>query len=391
MTPQDYSRLPQSSAVRPNSAIDWSEIRSHFPALANRCYLNTAGGCAMPIEVGKAGSSYYEESVSEGDACWKRWLERTEVVRSQLATTLNVNSDSIAFLGNASLGMNYVQQLLGADKHVLLIAGDFPSVTLPWVHRTNKVTFLNTNPDGSVSDAQIKAAIDQGVDALVLGHVQYNSGFRFELDAISDLCKHRGVSLIVDATQSFGARHIDLKATPVDALLFSGYKWSLAGYGIGSIYLSEEFRSKRETPVIGWRSAEVPYKMLFDQATFSGAAQDFELGHPPFAAIFALGAALDFTTAIGIARIEARIRELTLYLHAKADAAGISIASTRSPSNLSGITMIRVSDPDSIVRELGEKGIFVSNRNGLVRVSLHFYNLESDIDRLIEALSGART
>jgi selenocysteine lyase/cysteine desulfurase len=161
----------------------------------------------------------------------------------------------------------------------------------------------------------------------------------------------------------------------------------MAGYGIGATYLSPEFRSKYQIPSVGWRSAAVPYKMLFDEVTVSGSAKDLELGHPPFAAIFALGAAIDFTSQVGISCIEQRIRELTLYLHERARDVGIKVVSTQTPANMSGITMLNIQSPDEVVTKLKERGVFVSVRNGLVRVSVHFYNAQSDIDTLISELS----
>jgi cysteine desulfurase/selenocysteine lyase len=367
---------------------DWTSIRQLFPSLTNMTYLNTAGGCAMPKPVAEAGMQYFQESVNEGDACWTKWLERTEVVRSKLAETLGVGSGDLAFLGNASLGMNYALKMVGNDKGVLLVANDFPSVTLPWVGSSPHATFLPTQSDGSVSIESISQAINEKIDVVAISHVQYNSGYRFDLAQLSALCRERGVALVVDATQSCGASAIDLRKTPVDVLICSGYKWLLAGYGIGIIYVSPEVRSRCPAPFIGWRSAEVPYKMLYDTVTLSGSAKDLELGHPPFSAIFALGAAIDLINQIGISHIEQRIRELTLYLHKKATEVGITIASTRQPTHISGITMLRLENPDAVVSNLKARGIFVSVRNGLVRVSVHFYNTENDIDTLISSLSA---
>jgi hypothetical protein len=48
--------------------------------------------------------------------------------------------------------------------------------------------------------------------------------------------------------------------------------------------------------------------------------------------------------------------------------------------------MIALDDPQGAVAHLGERGIIVDYRPGHVRVSPHFYNLESELDLVLEEL-----
>ena len=95
------------------------------------------------------------------------------------------------------------------------------------------------------------------------------------------------------------------------------------------------------------------------------------------------------TQELGLAKIAARIIELTGYLHERLDAAGIWLLSTRDPEHLSGITVAAADNPAEVVARLREQGIIVSTRGEGIRVSLHYYNNHDDIDRFVDALASA--
>jgi selenocysteine lyase/cysteine desulfurase len=193
--------------------------------------------------------------------------------------------------------------------------------------------------------------------------------------------------LIVDATQSFGTLRIDLDGHPVDALVFSGYKWMTAGYGIASLYVRKKHLESRRLPGVGWRTAKQPYALVNDLLDLTTEASGLELGHPSFPGIFAMRGALRLIEEVGLDNIEARIQELTDYLHKKMDTAGIPIVSPRASGQRGGITMLGFSDPADVASRLKKKNIFTSARGPALRVALHFYNTHEDIDRLARVLA----
>ena len=360
---------------------DWNALRAHFPALEDRVYLNTAGGGPMGREATQAARAYYDEFYREGDTRWNACLEHVEETRVQLARILNTSPRDVAFLGNASQGLNLVADML--DGNVVAFAHDFPSVTMPWLRRGRSVRFLDST---EVIDDAIDDALTTETDILAVSFVQYKTGHRLDLKRTSDLCRSRNIRLVIDATQGFGVFPIDLERTPVDALVFSGYKWANAGYGVAPLYVSRALLEGHGLPAAGWRSAKEPYDLEATKLDLTTDARGLELGHPPFASVFALGGALDLIDSIGLEAIESHVQDLVDALHRGLDARGIAIDSPRERDRRSGITMVRVSDPSATAAALAEKNILVSARGDGLRVSLHYYNNEDDIERLLDAL-----
>jgi len=323
--------------------VDWAAWRREFPALDKLVYLNTAGGAAMSRAAAAAGKQYFDEILEGGDAHWPVWLERTEQVRQSLAALLHATPGEVAFMPTASLGMNLVAQMLARPGGRILVADrEFPSATLPWLNLGAELTVLPLAEDGSVALDGIERQIDDRTTAIVASHVQYQTGFRYDLGALGKICERHGLRLIVDATQSVGAWPIDVTRDGIDALVFSGYKWTTAGYGVAGLYVSQALLDSVRLPVVGWRSARIPSAMAYDRLDLARSAHALEAGHPPFPGIFALGASLSLLAEIGVARIAGRIDALTATLHDGLAAQGYAVASPRDPAVRSGITLVPV-------------------------------------------------
>ncbi len=73
---------------------------------------------------------------------------------------------------------------------------------------------------------------------VALSHASNVTGAVQDLGAIGELCRRAGARLLVDAAQTVGALPLDLSATPVDLLAFSGHKGLLGPTGSGGLYVA---------------------------------------------------------------------------------------------------------------------------------------------------------
>ena len=367
--------------------MDWSDYRRRSPALGKLVYLNTAGGGPLSRDAAAAGKRYFDEMLEDGDRHWGSWLERTEDARASLAALLNAEPGEIAFMPTASLGMNLIARMVAKPgDHVLAAEGEFPSATLPWLNQGAEMSFLPILADGSVDLGRADAYVGPKTTAFVASHVQYRTGYRYDLGRLRSFRDRHGLRLIVDATQSLGAYPIDVARDGIDALVFSGYKWLNAGYGIAGLYVRRALLESAAPPVVGWRSASQPSEMVYDRLDLARTGPALEAGHPPFAGIFALGASLSLISEIGAERIATRVGGLTALLHDRLEARGHGVASPRRAEARSGITLVPVDEATSLAKRLMERGVFVSSVEDRLRVSLHFYNNEDDIESFLDQL-----
>lgn len=363
----------------------WEEVRREFPAVERYTYLNAAAASPVPRAVRAAATTFYQEFEAEGDAPWDRWLARAEAIRALVGRFVGASADEIAFVPNTSEGINVVADLLADDGPVLTDDLEFPTVTLPWVHRGVDVRFVSPDHTGALHAADFAQTPASPTRTLVLSQVQFSNGCRQHVPdyaAIKD-----GRWLVICGSQSAGAFPVDVAADGVDAFVTSGHKWLCAGYGAGFLYVTRRLIADRRPRVMGWRSVEDPY--AFNNRTYRllGTARRFELGCLSFGPIFALGAAVELLMSLGHAAVATRILELNTCLTDGLVRLGIDVLSPGGPHR-SGETLCRVPEPARAAAFLAERGVLVSTKPQGLRIATHIYNNERDIALALEALAA---
>ncbi len=364
----------------------WDELRKDFPAADRYVYLNAAAGSPTPRPVRAAVEAYLREMEDSGDRAWNVWLARRDHVRVQAAKLIGAEPEEIAFCDNTSVGMNLIADLLAEDGAVLSDELEFPTVTLPWIHRGVAVHFVPA-VEGILHLESFAAADAPRASTILISHVQFSNGCRQDLDAFGRIKGTR--SFVVSGSQSVGAFPVDVKASRIDALVTAGQKWLCAGYGAGFVYMSRELLARRPPRNVGWLSVENPFEFNNREYALMPTAARTEVGCPPFGAIFALGAAIDYILAIGLPEIAQRVLELNSYLTMSLVGAGFAVLSPGG-DHRSGETLVEVADGNACARALRRQGVLVTEKPQGIRVSTHFYNDESDIDRLVQLLREYR-
>ena len=365
-------------------STQWSEIRRDFPVLARSVYLNAAAASPTPRPVRAAVDAFYRRLEEEGDVPWDEWLAQVEAIRERVARFVGAEGDEVTFVPNTSTGINLIVDLLAEDGPVLAAEPEFPTITLPWVHRGVEVRFV-TPENGTLPPSLFAKERAPQAATIAVSHVQFSNGCRVDLEALGAL--KGGRNLVVIGSQSAGAFPIDLRREKIDAFATAGHKWMCAGYGAGFAVIRRALLERRKPRAIGWLSVENPYAFDNRRYRLLPSAKRSEVGCPPFAAIFALGAAVDYVSSIGIDAIATRVLSLNTYLTDGLRQAGFEILSPAGAFR-SGQTLCAVSDPARVTGRLRERGIHVTEKAQGLRIATHFFNHESDVDACVAALAA---
>ncbi|MBO8182337.1 MAG: aminotransferase class V-fold PLP-dependent enzyme [Archaeoglobus sp.] len=383
--------------------MEWDEVRRLFPATERFVYLNAAEASPLPISAANDAKAFYERMLTEGDLPWDEWLEKRERTRKKTAELISATKAEIAFTQNTSQGMNLVASILKEDFggcEVVTMDDEFPSSTLPWLNLGYELRFVKAK-NAVYSIDEIKKNITPKTKILVTSHVQYKTGFKHDLVELGKLCEEKGLVFVVNATQSAGAMQIDVEKSNIDFLVFSGLKWPMAGYGIGVLFVDKKWLGKAY-PIAGWQSVKDPFQMDNKKLDLKEEASAFEIGCPHFPNIFALGGSLDLLDKIGKRRVERRIYELGDYLVEKLEeleelkelrelggsegTVKLEIVSPLEKKHRSGITVIKWKNAEEAVQKLYKENVIVSARGEGLRVSVHVYNNEEDVDKFVKEL-----
>jgi cysteine desulfurase / selenocysteine lyase len=379
----------QEQRVKKAGEFDWACVRAEFPLTENYAYLNSAGAGPVSRGVAAAAAQFYRETLESGDRLWDEWLIRRERARAEVARMINAEPGEIAFTTNTSSGMNLIVDALEGAGDVVSCELEFPVTTIPWMHRGARVRLVKAT-EGVLRTEDVLAATDDRTAVICLSHVQYSNGLRMPVEEIG---ANKGRHLfVVNASQSAGVLPIDVKRMRVDALCSTGHKWMLAGYGSGFVYLSRELLDRTRPRAVSWMSVEDPFGMRNDSYSLrADASARSEMGCPHFAGIFALGESARTLNEIGADRIESRALALNRVMTERLSAAGWRVLSPLGDeATRSAETLVGAKDPRAVVRHLSRRGVAVTIKPEGFRAATHFFNDESDVERLVAALDELR-
>jgi selenocysteine lyase/cysteine desulfurase len=374
--------------------INWARTRSYFPVTRELAYLNHAGVAPISTRAQEAIERFSAEATRFGAFHYTRAYDHEiERVRGRAAALLSAQPGEIAFVKNTTEGLGIVAAGLDwrAGDRVVTCDLEYPSNVYPWWHLKSQgvETVMLAGVGGALPLESLESALrDPRVRLVSLSSVQFGSGARTDLVAVGRMCRERGVLFCVDAIQSLGCFPIDVEACGIDFLAADGHKWLLSVEGCGVFFCARRSLDLLTPRIVGWRSVADNHDFDRYHLELQPGAGRFEEGTPNVPGIFALGAAIDLLLELDVEAIGARVLELTDRLVQGLAARGADLRSPRADGAASGIVSFRLphEEPDATVKRLQAEGVFVIARRGGVRASPHFYNDESDLDRLLQAL-----
>ncbi|MGA2459472.1 MAG: aminotransferase class V-fold PLP-dependent enzyme, partial [Terriglobales bacterium] len=129
------------------SSAEVQAIRSRFPLLRNKIYLNSCSQGALSDAV-EDGFREYVASWHEHGSPWDIWVERYEAARSQFAGFIGAAADEVAIVPCASAGINSIASALTFDRRKKVVMGEFefPTMGHVWLaqrKRGAQVEFVN--------------------------------------------------------------------------------------------------------------------------------------------------------------------------------------------------------------------------------------------------------
>ena len=388
------------------------DVRQQFPALQHQVFLDSACVSLAPQRtIAKLRDFLDMVATCPSGSSTQHHIDM-DVMRSaarpQIAKLIHADDGDIALVESTTHGLSLVANAIPLERgdRVIICDLEFLEVALPWIQKRSEAGIeIDVVPsrNGQISAEDIEPAISPKTRVLAVSSVQWNNGFRCDLDEVSRLCRARGIFLIVDAIQQIGAIPLDVQKTPVDALACGGHKWLLSPFGCGFLYLSPEFRARVKPPLAGYLSVAEPedgWGTYFGTPSitpvsdykFVGNTRAWETGgtaNYPGAIGLAESAAL--INEVGIQHIADHVLSLTDYLIDSLLRQQITVVTPTDRRYRSGIVTFTLETSENnaaLIAFLQQHKVLVSLRYtsnvGGVRVGCHLFNNRNDIDRLVD-------
>jgi len=327
--------------------------------------------------------------------------------RERLAIFISARSPSeIIFTKNTTEAINLVASGIQwkPGNEVIISSLEHQSNVIPWMRlaedRGIRLTVLPVGPERVLETEVVEQHLSENTRLLAVTHVSNVFGSIQPVAEIGALARSREILFLVDAAQSAGRIPIDVNEIQCDFMTFCGRKSLMGPQGTGFLYAKEEHMAHLRPLVVGSRAANV-----IDENSFEYVAppHKFEAGVLNTGGVLGLAAAVEYIEDIGLSAIRLRLETLSNLLISELQLIPeVDLYGTKDLDAQAGIIAWNLleMDPNQVARKLdqmaniivasGGQGSRLAMRHlgveGIVRSSVHFYNSEEEIHKLIEAI-----
>jgi len=375
------------------------DYRAEFSDFEGVAYLNVAGESPMPLVATRAAQASLD---------WKKlphripdslYFDLPDRVRGLLSKLLGGEPEEYAITSGASAGMAAVAS--GMDwkpgDEVLIGKGEFPAhfSTFAPLEEAHQVRLKIVAPrDRFMAAEDFIEQMTPRTRLVSVSMVRFEDASRIDVPKLAQACHEMGAVLLLDISQCACGIPMDLPALGADFAASSGYKWLLSPFGTGFFWARREAIEKLRPGPFYWMALDGArnfHSLRLENPHPIGGARRWDAPETAnFTNLAAMEASLEFISRVGIETIAAHTGRLINYLIERMPRDCCGLASPADAEKRGAAICVAARKPErtkELYAKLREAQIYVSLREGALRVSPHLYNTENDIARLLAILS----
>jgi cysteine desulfurase/selenocysteine lyase len=401
--------------------LDVERIREDFPILQREfdgtqlVYLDNAATSQTPDQVIDAIAEYYRGYNANVHRGLHQLSQEASIAyeeaHDRVAEFIGAGGrEEVVFTKNTTESMNLVAYAwglneLGPGDNVVLTEMEHHASLVTWqqIAKRNgaEVRYVRVDEDGYLDMDHARELIDEDTRMVSVVHVSNALGTVNPVGDIADLAHDHGAYVFVDGAQSVPNRPVDVKDLDVDFFAFSGHKMC-GPTGIGVLYGKRHILEEMEPYLYG---GEMIRKVTFEDSTWEELPWKYEAGTPVICQGIALAEACDYLDDIGLERVQRHEEALAEYAYDRLteqndvevygppgdDRGGLVSFNLEGvhAHDLSSILndyAVAVRAGDHCTQPLHDK----LGAPASARASFYLYNTREEVDKLVEAVDGAR-
>jgi cysteine desulfurase / selenocysteine lyase len=378
--------------------VHHTSYANDFGPFDGRAWLNTAHQGAVPRIAAEAARTAISHKTRPDLIRNEDFFEVPVRLRAALGRLIGANADDIILGNSTTYGLDLLANGLRwrSGDEVLLVDGDYPANIFPWLVLRDQgvsVRFVkSTTP--VIPPEQLAREISPRTRLFCASWVNPFTGAAIDPAGVGQVCRDHDVLFVLNASQALGARVIDVRSAPIDALTCSGSKWLCGPYGTGFCWLTPHLRESLIPRHAYWLAmiAGRPLDQLRDYSlrTDLGARAWDVFCTANFFSFIPWTASIEYLLAAGPARIAGHDDRLVAQLLQSVDDSRFQVVSPLKPPRRSTIVILQLrkgGDVSAWFERLTSLGLDIAVGEGTIRISPHLHNTSGDIERLVQALS----
>ncbi|HEX4001248.1 MAG TPA: aminotransferase class V-fold PLP-dependent enzyme [Candidatus Acidoferrales bacterium] len=377
-----------------------TDYRKEFADFGDVIYMNVSYQAPLPLTAVRAAQEALEWKMLPFRIEYALHYELPDRVRAKIARIIGAQPDDVAITTGASAGAACVAA--GIDwqpgDEVLVGQREFPIHYASWVpyQRAGKLTMRTIAPAGRfiTADDYIRA-IGPRTRIVSASLVRFDDGARLDAARVAKACHDAGAMLLLDASQCAGAMPMSVAELGADFIVCSGYKWLLGPYGAGFFWVAREAGERLITGPLNYQALEgarnvtgLPVENL---RAVPGARRWDAAETANFTNLAALDASLDLVLAVGVDEVARHNHALVTQIIERLPGSHCALASPAERERRGPYLCIAARDAGqtaALFEKLRQNRVFVSLREGSIRIAPYLYNTPEQIARVMDLLSA---
>ena len=374
------------------------DISDDFPN-SDKIYLNNASVSLMPSQSIEAMREFlisYNSMGPDSKDSEPFVIEKLQNTRKIIAKIISCQPDEIVLTQSTTDGINIVSNGLSfIDNSNIIIRGmahEHHSNFYPWIKLKEKVSIKNLPIDknGFFKLNDLESYIDNNTKLVSLSHALYNTGAILPVEEIGKILQDK-IPFFIDSAQTIGCiDDIDVSKIKCNFMSFNGSKWLCGPMGTGLFYCNRKSSELLEPTTIGGESA-----IIYDETSlaFKELPDKFQTGFRNYVGIVGLESSANYLLNFGMKNIREKNQYLSnLFREELSKIPNMILYGPEDPKNRTSIVSFNIEGLDSqeIVNKLEKQNIVLAIREimekKIVRASPHFFNTESEMLQVIDAI-----
>jgi len=354
---------------------------------AGTVHLLSGGEAPLPRATVAAYAAYAADK-SSGAPGRQRLEAKAEQVRDRMAALAGTVRQHIGFVSSASAALTMAVAALDwrEGDRIVTLADDYPSVVLAGLGLERHGVSVRLVAAGDDPVSALLEAVEARTRLVLASQVSFRHGRRLDIARLAHELQKLGIALGVDASHALGV--LPVPVAECDFVVSCGHKFLLGSHGTGILFWNAARLGQPRTPA-GWFSV-AHYDVAQAGASFTAkpGALAFELGNPDFPALYALEAGLDLLDGAGSTAIAEHALALSGVLRERLAGLGWDVWTPRPEAARGTSIAIGTDHAAEIAMRLAAARIHVAAGEGRLRLSVHGFNTEADLETAIARLGA---
>ncbi len=385
--------------------MDIHQLRKETSATKNLIHFNNAGASLMPDMVVERIKSFVDEEAKLGGyETASKFANELDLFYENAAKLLNASPEEIAFTESATVAWQRAFLSIPFEKGDVIITciSEYASNYIAYLQLAQQkgieVKVIPNDSNGAIDIDALEKAITQKVRLISICHIPTGNGLINPVEEVGKISRKNNILYLLDACQSVGQYPVDVEEIKCDFLSVTGRKYLRGPRGTGFLYARKETTNQLEPMFLDLHGAEWIASNSYQMRT---DAKKYETWETNLSAKSGLSLAIDYVNRLGIENIYKQVVSLATYFRQSlASLEQIQVMDTGLYQSGIVTFISKKHSPQEIQQYLSQHKVNVSvvvassslldleerKINEAVRASVHYYNTNEEIDRVIELL-----